>query len=308
VEKSEKQICKVYCNNGACGTGFFCNILDGWNLFKVLITNNHVLNQNDIIIGKKIKFSINNEKTFYEIEIDESRRVYTSKKYDITIIELKQKDKLDKIDYMDIDKDIFEENYNEKYRNTQIYLLHYPKGKQMECSVGLIKDINGYIIRHLCDSSGGSSGGPIINSYDYKIIGIHIGGAAETAENYNFGTFLKEPLEKYKEQKGNKEREENENKERKEREEREKDNERERNKNKEREEDNERERNDEREKNENKKKEQNNKKENIKENDKKEKILNNENNEKKNEEDIDEIIIQYKIEDIKDYSNEIKIF
>jgi hypothetical protein len=29
VEKSEKQICKVYCNNGACGTGFFCNIIDG---------------------------------------------------------------------------------------------------------------------------------------------------------------------------------------------------------------------------------------------------------------------------------------
>ena len=77
-----------------------------------------------------------------------------------------------------------------------IYLLHYPKGNKMEYSIGLIKNIDDYTIRHLCDSSGGSSGAPIINSMNFQVIGIHIGGAVRG--NYNLGTLLKEPLLKFK--------------------------------------------------------------------------------------------------------------
>ena len=80
----------------------------------------------------------------------------------------------------------------------QIYLLHYPKGNRLEYSIGLIKCINedNYTIKHLCDSSGGSSGGPIINSFNFQVIGIHKGGALK-AKNYNLGTLLKEPLEEF---------------------------------------------------------------------------------------------------------------
>ena len=61
-QKMETQICKIECKDGH-GTGFFCNIPYDWNInLKVLITNNHVLNQDDIEKGKRIKFSINNEK------------------------------------------------------------------------------------------------------------------------------------------------------------------------------------------------------------------------------------------------------
>ena len=87
IPKAKKGICKIKCNDGSHGTGFFCNILDNWNTLKVLITNNHVLEKEDILIGKKIKFSINNDEIDYEIEIDKSRKIYTSDKYDITIIE-----------------------------------------------------------------------------------------------------------------------------------------------------------------------------------------------------------------------------
>ena len=159
--KMENQICKIECNDGAHGTGFFCNINYDYNIIlKVLMTNNHVLNKDDLLIGKKINFSINNDKTYYEIEIDESRKIYTNEKYDITIIEVKEKDKLDKIEFCNIDNQIFKENPNEIFRNMQIYLLHYPKGNKMEYSIGLIKNISedNYTIRHLCDSSGGSSG------------------------------------------------------------------------------------------------------------------------------------------------------
>ena len=56
IPKAKSNICKIECNNGGCGTGFFCNIPFGWNIMKVLITNNHVLTNNDILIGKKINF------------------------------------------------------------------------------------------------------------------------------------------------------------------------------------------------------------------------------------------------------------
>ena len=199
IPKAKTCICKIKCSKGGFGTGFFCNVENDFNeIIKVLMTNNHVLNQEDILAGKLINFSISNEKTCYEIQIDESRKKYTSDVYDITIIELKESDKLDKIDYFDIDKRIFNENPNEIFRNMEIFLLHYPKGKKMEYSLGLIKSVyeNNYTLRHSCDSNTGSSGAPIINTINFQVIGIHKGGAKRG--NYNLGTILREPLEKFK--------------------------------------------------------------------------------------------------------------
>jgi len=45
----------------------------------MLITNNYVLNNEDISIGQIVRFSINNEMTHYEIEIDEARKKYAMK-------------------------------------------------------------------------------------------------------------------------------------------------------------------------------------------------------------------------------------
>ena len=76
-QKMESQKCKIECNDSGHGTGFFCNISYEWNYcIKVLITNKHVFNKNDISFGKKIKFSLNNEKIYYEIELDKSRKIY----------------------------------------------------------------------------------------------------------------------------------------------------------------------------------------------------------------------------------------
>jgi len=47
--------------------------------------------------------------------------------------------------------------------------------------------------------SGGSSGSPIINLPNFKVIGIHLGGHPNN--NYNIGIFLKEPIEKLYEKK-----------------------------------------------------------------------------------------------------------
>ena len=78
----------------------------------VLITNNHILGENDIKNGKIIKLSIydnniktnksNNEVNNEEIKIikiDNSRKKYTNpdNKIDITIIEIKSIDKINNV-------------------------------------------------------------------------------------------------------------------------------------------------------------------------------------------------------------------
>ena len=205
--------------------------------------------------------------------IDNERKTYSNKSYDVTIIEIKKDDNIDRKSFFELDQQIFQENAYKIFKNCQIYLLHYPKGIEMEISSGIIKNISedNKTIHHLCDTSGGSSGSPIINVLNFQVVGIHK-GAAEGGKNYNLGTLLKEPIELFnKEIKINKiDNKDNkyycvqENK------------------------------GDKSEENEKIKKD--NDKKNIEEN-----IINN------NYENIDEIIIRYK-RDNNEYSNEIKIF
>ena len=204
IEKQmENCVCKIESNKGGCGSGFFCNIpYDDWNLLRVLVTNNHVLDEDDIKTGNKISFSINNSKIIKEILIDESRIKFTSEDYDVTFIEIKEEDGIKRDSFLDIDAEIDEVNPDETYRQKPVYLLHYPKGIESQKSEGLIKNItiinNNYIdIQHFCDSTKGSSGGPIINCKTNKVIGIHKGGEGKE-KNWNLGTFIRGPLEYFK--------------------------------------------------------------------------------------------------------------
>ena len=85
-------VCRIY-NNGN-GTGFFTKIPFKSKLLPVLITNNHIINQNDINNSKIITFDLNNNKILKKLKIDNNRLRYTNKKLDITIIEIKDEDKL----------------------------------------------------------------------------------------------------------------------------------------------------------------------------------------------------------------------
>ena len=157
LSQMEKYICKIYLGNGknGTGTGFFCKIPFQNKVLPVLITNNHILDENDIKNGKIIKLSIydnniktnksNNEVNNEEIKIikiDNSRKKYTNpdNKIDITIIEIKS---IDKINYfLEYDKDIV--NKNEEfikldYKNKSIYILHYPNG-ELNVSYGIINE------------------------------------------------------------------------------------------------------------------------------------------------------------------------
>ena len=136
----ENCICKINLKNDEIGIGFFCKIPFYNNLLPVLITNNHILNKDDIDNNKIIKLMINNK--VKKIEIDNSRKRYTNsdQNIDITIIEIKpNKDGIN--DYLEID-DIYKNKENIKLENKKksIYILHY-SNEELNVSYGLIKDI-----------------------------------------------------------------------------------------------------------------------------------------------------------------------
>ena len=190
LSQMENCICKIVNDDGRKGTGFFCRIPfpDETNLLNVLITNNHVLNENDIENGKIIKFKIYNKENKKEeekkISIDKSRKKLTiyNEEIDITIIEIKpNKDEIN--NFLDIDEELLELDCKIK----SIYILHYPKEKRL-VSYGLMEKLEGKTINHYCNTEKGSSGSPILSLDNFKVIGVHYGGSKE---KLNFGIFIK---------------------------------------------------------------------------------------------------------------------
>ena len=122
LDKMKTCICKILKDNGVKGTGFFCKIPYENNLLSVLITNNHVLNSKDINVTNNITISLNDNKEFKHIEIDNSRKLFTNEELDVTIIEIKaNKDKIN--EFLEIDELVYK---NDEYLK-DIFFNIYPK-------------------------------------------------------------------------------------------------------------------------------------------------------------------------------------
>ena len=202
IEQLEKGICKIFMDEGGKGTGFFCYIKKGNSNISlpVLITNNHVLKEEAIKPGKKIKIAIydnkNKQLKYKDIEIGDNRIVYTSEKYDTTIIEIKKEK--DGINYfLDLDERIFQDNSNVFYYGSTIYILHNPGNKSPSVSYGILNKSNKYEYEniHFCGTESGSSGGPILSLSEMKVFGIHK-GAFKHLDRIK-GSFLKNPIEEF---------------------------------------------------------------------------------------------------------------
>ena len=198
LTQMKKNICKIYMNNGSKGTGFFCKIpfSNKKHFLQVLVTNNHLIGENNLKKENTIIFTINNDEIRYKLNIGE-RKVYTSKNYDTTIIEIYE-DKDNIHDFLEFDFNINDEIYNDIYINESIYILQYPNSERVSVSYGIIKDIdliNPFDLRHLCCTEKGSSGSPILNLFNNKIIGIHKG--SNINHDYNKGTLLIYPFREF---------------------------------------------------------------------------------------------------------------
>ena len=189
LKQMKYSICTINNKNGN-GTGFFCKISN----IKLLITNNHIINQETINNNQIIKVKLNDNKISKDIKIKD---YYISIEYGTTIIEINDNNNDININYLEIDNEIFDEKIN--IDNESIYIIQYPKYDNEQkgaVSYGILSKIKDkYNIIHNCSTNEGSPGSPIIRLSNKKIIGIH----KEDANKYNFnkGTLLKFPINEY---------------------------------------------------------------------------------------------------------------
>ena len=76
LEQMEKYICRIENQNGN-GTGFFCKIPCGNEEIKVMITNNHVINEEILKNTKKIKVTLNDNKIKKSIVLKDKKILFT---------------------------------------------------------------------------------------------------------------------------------------------------------------------------------------------------------------------------------------
>lgn len=185
-------VCKII-KNEIRGTGFFCKVPfpNQNNLLPALITANHVL---DISKYNKVEFYLNSK--IYSILLDGSRKIYSNKHLDCTIIEIK-KDVINTNYFLEIDENINQINLKNIYLEKPVYILRYEFGKKLAYSSGIITGIINtdymyyYRITYSYSTEPGASGGPIINSSNFKVIGIHKGYKRDL--KWNVGIFIKGP-------------------------------------------------------------------------------------------------------------------
>ena len=183
-------ICKIKIK-GRFGTGFFCKIPFRKETINVLMTNYQFLNKKDFKDIKKLNLSLNDDKKTLTIELGFERETYFNKEFDLTLIELREEDNIK--DYLELDDNLFQNNSELNYKNKSIYILHYPNEDTAEVSYGILNNIDKYNIKHKCRIDIGSSGSPILNLKNNKVIGIH----NNNSNDYNIGTLLKFPLNDY---------------------------------------------------------------------------------------------------------------
>ena len=192
IEQMEKSVCKIE-NKNLFGTGFICLIPkpNSRNLLRVLITCHHVFK--DLRIGNEIKLIFENKEKI--IKIDKYRKVYTNEQIDFSIIELK-KNEFELNDYLKID-DLTERDRDlkEKYIGKEIYIIQFPFGEEIKISDDKIKDINNNEIEHCCSTNSGSSGAPILNLENHKVIGIHC--ANNLSKDCNLGKIIKSVIDDF---------------------------------------------------------------------------------------------------------------
>ena len=198
-EQKKNNVFKIMKKNDIFGTGFLCLIPfpDKLNLIPVLFTCNHVLNQDDISPGNEIKLLFN-DKIEKIITIEETRKTWTNKDYDITMIEIKRTDGFFINDMLEVDDYIYKDvDLAKIYKDKTVYLIHYPLGLKSSYSCNIIKniDINNIKIEHLCATEDGSSGAPILNLKTFKVIGIHTG--KHKTKNVNIGTIIREAINEF---------------------------------------------------------------------------------------------------------------
>ena len=187
----KNSICYIYLANGYRDNGFFCKIPYKEKILSVLITSNHLLDKEYILQTKEINISFNNLETKINLM---NKIIYTSKEYDITIIEVNNLDEIYNIRYLELDN-VFDENLKKKIFRFSVYYPHYShRSRNIYVSYGIaeyLKEEEDKRFRIFIETEHSSSS-PIINLENNKVVGIMMGRSLIC--NFRIGNFLKYPI------------------------------------------------------------------------------------------------------------------
>ena len=196
VIECRKFVCKIKVSKKEgthYGTGFFMKIFDSK---RYLMTNYHVIDLNSL--NEKIEIEIWNKKTFI-LNTNNMNIKYLKEPKDITALEIKDLDGIfEEVKFLNYDKN-YEDGYS-AYKDSDVFTIEHPFGKNAKCSSGRIIYVNDYEFDHNIATETGSSGCPILLLNDninlIKVIGIHKNG--DKNKKVNGGTFIGEIINEIK--------------------------------------------------------------------------------------------------------------
>ena len=177
------------------GTGFFMKAKIKGKECNFLLTNFHVITQNDVDLKKQFNYFYGKKdnETKKSIQLDKNKRFikcFPEDKEDVTVIEIIKNDKIPENKYLFPDLN-YKNGFN-NYLNENFYLAGYPKVDKFigerHISSGKIIKVKDFQFYHNLDTRAGSSGSPICLLYNQNIIGIHRGGIE--SKKTNIGTFI----------------------------------------------------------------------------------------------------------------------
>ena len=175
------------------GTGFFLKFnYKNIPFNKCLVTNCHVLDEENTQPDREIRIEYKNKKKVIEITKEgKLRKVFNDKNLDYTIIELFDDDDIK--DFFRVDSDLIR-NDPKVFIDNDIFTLQFPKGNDLSFSGGKILSIENDKLLHNCSTNFGSSGSPILSRYsNCSVIGLHYGG--EKGNSFNLSTPISAILE-----------------------------------------------------------------------------------------------------------------
>ena len=186
-KQMKKYICKIYLGE-KFGTGFLCLYINLENNFlhRVLITNKSFISEEQLLEKEKISIFLDKDKEERTLYLRSERKIYSSKKYDVTFIELLPGEYM-KDDYLiQIDDYFLKCDIEEQKKKNNIYIIQYIDEIHCIKAFGKFYKIKDNYIYHKCTQK---PGGPILSLDTGNLIGINIGKGE--------GILIKEPLEEF---------------------------------------------------------------------------------------------------------------
>ena len=173
---------KIKNNNKKSEIGIFCLIKYKNKQLPVLVATYELINEKYLANNNNIDISLNNE--FMPIEFGNTK--YLNKQYDLSVIEIKQNNK---INFLKIDDYLYKDDSEIFYPEKSIYVIHPSKDNENEnfVSFGIINNQNKSKLIFSCNLNSLSNGFPIFNLSNNKLIGIY----KKSSSYFNKGIFFK---------------------------------------------------------------------------------------------------------------------